>query len=209
MIAWQLRDRGIRDARVLEVMGGLPRERFLAPEHAAWAYDDRAVPIGLGQTISQPYMVALMTEALRAGPGDRVLEIGTGSGYQTAVLARLVRRVYTVERLGELSTAARARLAELGLDNVDYRVGDGTLGWPEEAPFDRIIVTAGAPDVPPALVEQLGEGGVLVIPAGAEEHQVLLRVSKHGRRLDRESLVGCRFVRLIGRQGWPGRESEC
>jgi len=202
MVERQLRRRGIRDRRVLEVMARVPRERFVPESLRESAYEDRPMGIGCGQTISQPYMVAVMTEALRLTGPERVLEIGTGSGYQTAILAELAAEVYTVERVSELVGEARERLAELGCPNIRHHTGDGTLGWPEEAPFDRILVTAGAPVVPEALTEQLADGGILVIPVGDESSQDLLRLRRDGDRIRRESLLRCVFVKLIGEQGW-------
>jgi protein-L-isoaspartate(D-aspartate) O-methyltransferase len=202
MVERDLRRRGIEDPRVLEAMGAVPRHRFVPDEERPQAYEDRALPLALGQTISQPYMVAYMTEALRVRPGDRVLEIGTGSGYQTAVLARLAAEVFTVERIADLQGAARAVLEELGVENVRFRVGDGTLGWPEHAPYDRILVTAGAPAVPPALRAQLAEGGVLVIPVGEPDLQELIALTRRGDDYHATTLVGCRFVPLVGDEGW-------
>lgn len=205
MVDRQLRARRIADERVLDVMGTVPREAFLAnslgrtPDEA---YRDSALPVGRGQTLSQPYMVARMTEALEPAPGDRVLEIGTGTGYQTAVLAHLCREVWSVERDAVLAEQAEQRLRELGLENVRLRVGDGSLGWPEGAPYDAILVTAGAPEVPEALTEQLAEGGRLVIPVGPREGQTLLRIVRKGDRLQSESLLECRFVPLVGEEGW-------
>jgi len=205
MVAQQLRGRGIRDERVLDAMARIPRHRFVPEIRQRYAYDDRPLDIGSAQTISQPYMVAVMTEALELAGVERVLEIGTGSGYQTAVLADLAAEVLTVERHADLSERARGCLAHAGIENVRFRVGDGTLGWPEEAPFDRIIVTAGAPKVPPALTDQVADGGLLVIPVGDAWGQELLRLRRKGDRLKRERLLRCVFVKLIGQQGWPGR----
>ncbi len=157
MVESQLKARGIADARVLEAMAWVPREDFLPAGRRSWAYNDRAVPLGLGQTVSQPYVVAAMTEALLLGPGDRVLEVGTGSGYQTVVLSAIASEVFSMERLPDLQSAAEERLAALDISNVRFRVGDGSLGWPDKAPFDAVIVTAGAPGVPPALKSQLSE----------------------------------------------------
>jgi protein-L-isoaspartate(D-aspartate) O-methyltransferase len=203
MVDWQLRPRNITDGRVLKVMAQLPREGFIPPEHRATAYEDRAGPIGEGQTISQPYMVALMTEKLHVESHHRVLEIGTGSGYQTAVLGKLAKEVYTVERIAELSRRARETLGWLGILNVSYKIDDGTGGWAEQAPFDRILVTAGAPEVPISLPIQLADGGLLIIPVGPESGQMLMRVRRMGKKFDKEPLVGCRFVKLIGQEGWP------
>lgn len=202
MVEHQLRSRGIRDARVLQAFREVPRHLFVPPERADEAYDDHPLDIGLGQTISQPYMVALMTEALRLRGGERVLEIGTGSGYQTAILAHLCRCVYTIERLEGLSQRAQATLEQLGLRNIRFRVGDGTLGWPEEAPFDAILVTAAGPSVPPSLEAQLADGGRLVMPVGGWGEQELIALERRGDSFRRENLGGCVFVPLIGREGW-------
>ncbi len=203
MVAWQLKARGISDRRVLKVMSDLRRECFVPDEALHAAYEDRAVPIGMDQTISQPYMVALMTEKLEVESENHVLEIGTGSGYQTAVLARLAKEVFTVERIGELSNRANEILERLGIENVKYKIDDGTMGWPEFAPYDRIMVTAGAPEVPEKLQAQLAEGGVMVIPVGPEDHQTLMRVRRAGTKFRQEAIIGCRFVKLIGESGWP------
>jgi len=202
MIETQLRARGITDAATLQAMERVPRERFLPLEQVDQAYEDRALAIGFDQTISQPYIVALMTQALKVSREHRVLEVGTGSGYQTAILAELAGRVYTIDRIAALSRRARRRLRELGYDNVEFRVGDGTLGWPEQGPFDRILVTAGAPKVPEPLLEQLADGGRLVIPVGGTEHQTLICVQRLGDRTIEEPLIPCRFVKLIGQEGW-------
>jgi len=202
MVQRQLVGRGIMDRRVLEAMGEVPRHLFV--DESLWpeAYDDNPLPIGEGQTISQPYMVAIMTELLELQADERVLEIGTGSGYQAAVLTRLCQWVYTVERIGSLSERARKAIAACGYENITFKVGDGTEGWPEEAPFDGIVVTAGAPTVPDVLVHQLRLGGRLVIPVGNRFSQTLKRVIKteDGPRV--ESHTGCRFVDLVGRHGW-------
>ena len=203
MVERQIRARGIHDRRVLDAFLALPRHQFLAPRAADQAYEDHPVSIPSGQTISQPYMVALMTEALLLRGDERVLEIGTGSGYQTAILARLSAHVYTIERLPELSERAQQVLEGLGITNVHFRVGDGTLGWPDEAPFGRILVTAGAPSIPPSLESQLAEDGCLVMPVGGRGGQDLVRVRRRGHDLRHESLGGCTFVRLIGKEGWP------
>ncbi len=198
----ELREKGIRDPRVLSAMEKVPRHLFVLPEFLPFAYDDRPLPIGLGQTISQPYIVALSTEALGLSPEDRVLEIGTGSGYQTAILAELAEEVFTVERIPELSWEAQERLRKLGYTNVRFRVGDGTKGWPEEAPFPAILVTAAAPRVPPSLLSQLAEGGRLVIPVGGRFQQDLWVVRKEGGRPIYEHLCPVSFVPLIGEEGW-------
>ena len=204
MVQVQLRDRGIRDERVLDAMGRLPRERFMQPGMEGHAYTDEAVPIPSGQTISQPYMVARMTELLAVQPGDRVLELGTGSGYQAAVLAMLGARLTSLERHGELAEVARRRLAELGLaDGADIRVTDGSLGDPARAPYDGIIVTAAAPAVPVELREQLADGGRLVIPVGPRDMQVLTLVVRRGDDWIETPHGACVFVPLIGEGGFP------
>jgi protein-L-isoaspartate(D-aspartate) O-methyltransferase len=206
MVEQQIEERGVRDAAVLSAMRKVPRDRFVPERLAARAYDDRPLPIGEGQTISQPYIVAMMTEALRLRPDDRVLEIGTGSGYAAAVLAVIAAEVYTIERLAGLAESARRRLAELGYANVHVRHGDGSLGWPEHAPYDAIVVTASGPNVPPALLEQLAIGGRLVIPIGPDmDEQRLVRIERSGADCyEREILESVAFVPLIGAQGWPG-----
>jgi len=203
MVERQLRARGIRDERVLAAMSRVPRELFVPPALRDKAYADGALQIGEGQTISQPYIVALMSEALGLEAGDKVLELGTGSGYQTAVLATMGAEVYTIERLPTLSLQARQILDRLGFRNIHYRVGDGTLGWPEAAPFDGIIVTAMAPSVPEPLLEQLADCGRMVIPIGTEERQMLKVVERHGDSFDYSDLCPCVFVKLIGKAGWP------
>ena len=205
MVEWQIAGRGIRDPRVLEAMRTVPRHFFLPAHREKLAYADQAVPLSLGQTMSQPYMVAAMTEALSLAPDDRVLEIGTGSGYQAAVLAHLAAEVFTVERLPELAEKARERLHDLGLHNVHVEVGDGTLGLPLHAPYDAIVVTAATPSLPPALVDQLGDdGGRLVAPVGDLSFQRLMRYVRVGTELRGEPLMGCRFVPLLGEEGWDG-----
>lgn len=196
MVEEQIVRRGVRDERVLRAMGTVPRHLFVPDYLRDSAYDDGPLPIGEEQTISQPYVVAFMSEAIRPQPADRVLEVGTGSGYQTAVLADLVGHVYSTEVRPRLAEAARARLAELGVSNVTLRAEDGSGGWPEEAPFDSILVTAAAPGVPEALVEQLGEGGRLVIPIGSGD-QELVRVTRGRDGLARERLLPVRFVPLV------------
>lgn len=202
MLREHLRRRGIHDRRVLDAIQNTPREAFVLPESLADAYADTALAIDCGQTISQPYIVALMSEALELTGSEKVLEIGTGSGYQTAILSALAARVVSIERHAELSSQAASRLAELRCLNVRLVVGDGTQGWPEEAPYDRILVAAAAAACPPALFEQLAEGGVLVIPVGEPNGQELVRWRKQSGRLVRQSLGQCRFVPLIG--GEPG-----
>ncbi len=199
----QLEARGIHDGRVLSVIGRTHRELFVPEYLREQAYLDDALPIAAGQTISQPYIVALMTQELGLTGDERVLEIGTGSGYQAAILSQLCREVVTVERIGLLSEQAREVLDRLGYRNIEFYVGDGTLGWPARAPYDGIIVTAAAPRIPDPLYEQLAEGGRMVIPVGDEAAQTLLVVERHDPEpLIRES-CGCRFVKLIGAAGWP------
>jgi protein-L-isoaspartate(D-aspartate) O-methyltransferase len=207
MVARQLRRRGIRDERVLEAMATTPREEFVPGVPTSLAYDDRALPIDAGQTISQPYMVARMTELLRVEPGDRVLEIGTGSGYQAAVLARLGAKVTTIERLPDLAEGARAKLRELGIEDVDVRLGDGSVGEPEGAPWDGIVVTAAAPAIPDPLREQLAVGARLVIPVGPRYQQDLVVVERRGPNDWQEWPDGAVvFVPLVGEGGWSDSE---
>jgi protein-L-isoaspartate(D-aspartate) O-methyltransferase len=203
MVERDLASRDVKDGRVLDAFRRVPRERFVWQAHLQEAYADHPLRIGEGQTISQPYMVALMTQCLKPAEAEKILEIGTGSGYQTAILAELAREVRTVERIESLSASARERLAALGYDNIRFRVGDGTLGWPEEAPFDGIIVTAGAPEVPASLKAQLAEGGRLVIPVGDRHGQDLLVVTRAGDEFETRSGCPCVFVKLIGEEGWP------
>ncbi len=202
MVDEQLAAHGIRDPRVLEVFRTVPRHVFVPAERVDQSYEDHPVAIGGGQTISQPFMVACMTQALELRGGEKVLEVGTGSGYQTAVLRAMGADVYTIERLPELSERARLTVEQAGLPGVHYRVGDGSRGWPEEAPFDRVIVTAGAPTMPLSLVEQLREGGSMVIPVGGEEEQELLLVRRGQGRVSRERICACVFVKLLGDEGW-------
>jgi protein-L-isoaspartate(D-aspartate) O-methyltransferase len=210
MVRAHIADRGVRDPAVLEAMGSVPREAFLPPGLEEFAYADTPLPIERGQTISQPYIVALMAAAAGLRPGDRVLEVGTGSGYAAAILGRIVLEVYTIERHEELASVAAERLARLGFSNVHVRHADGTLGWPEQAPFDAIIVAAGSPKVPKALLDQLALGGRLVIPVGeGRTVQRLLRVTRGiDDRLREEELGDVRFVPLIGVQGWAGEPTE-
>jgi protein-L-isoaspartate(D-aspartate) O-methyltransferase len=202
MVARQIRDRGIRSARVLEAMETVPRHLFVPTERLREAYADEPQPIGEGQTISQPFMVAAMAEALSLEGRERVLEVGCGSGYQAAVVSRLAREVIAVETQPVLVTSARERLARLGYANVMVEEGDGSEGWLAAAPYDAILVTAAAPEVPKPLIEQLVEGGRLVIPVGGSKHQELLRIVKREDRTTEQSLYTCRFVPLIGRYGW-------
>ncbi|MGN6727093.1 MAG: protein-L-isoaspartate(D-aspartate) O-methyltransferase [Tepidisphaeraceae bacterium] len=203
MVDEQIVARGIRDPRVIEAMTWLPRERFVPADVAAHAYDDAAIPIGHGQTISQPYIVALMSEALDVHADDTVLEIGTGCGYQAAVLSRLAKEVFTVERIKPLLDDAFERLASLHLRNIRLHFSDGSCGWPEKGPFDRIIMTAGAPDVSTELLDQLKVGGSLVAPVGPLDAQTLVKLTKHADGVERVKLCECRFVPLIGEGGWP------
>lgn len=202
MVSEQLVPRGISDSAVLEAFGHVPRHSFVPPAFEESAYADHPLPIGGGQTISQPYMVALMTECLCLGGEDRVLEIGTGSGYQTAILAEICSRVYTVERDEVLIGASKEVLSHRGYSNIEFRHGDGTPGWPEEAPYDGIVVTAGAPHVPRALKEQLAEGGHLVIPVGSQFSQMLVVMRWSGNEYISREVCGCRFVPLVGEDGW-------
>ena len=203
MVKEQLEKKGIRNPKVLDAFRAVPRHLFVNPADEGAAYEDRPLALSGGQTISQPYMVALMSEALDVSPGHRTLEVGTGSGYQAAILAELGAKVHTVERLPELSEQARQRLERAGYMDIRYKVGDGTLGWPEEPPFDRIVVTAGAPDVPIGLLTRLGEGGVLVVPVGSDQVQDLMRYRRGEGRVSMERLCRCSFVKLIGAEGWP------
>jgi protein-L-isoaspartate(D-aspartate) O-methyltransferase len=203
MIQRQIIERGIADRRVLEALARVPREAFVSPELAPFAYDDAPLPIGDGQTISQPYIVALTVAALRLSLGDRVLDIGTGSGYAAAVLSQIAGEVFSVERVDSLSQTAGDRLTELGFHNVHVRCGDGTLGWAEHAPYDAIAVAAVGPRPPPALLDQLAIGGRLVMPIGPDGSQTLMRLTRTGRNAYREEpLVDVRFVPLIGAQGF-------
>jgi protein-L-isoaspartate(D-aspartate) O-methyltransferase len=206
MVETQIKARGIKDEMVLEAMRKVPRHLFVPLESVDSAYSDRPLPIGHGQTISQPYMVAVMTEALGLQGGEKVLEVGTGSGYQAAVLAEVADRVVTTERVPELARQARVTLRDLGYANIEVVVTDGSAGYLPGAPYQAVIVTAGAPDIPAALVDQLTEGGRLVIPVGNSYQQTLTRVTRHGREQKTERLEGCVFVPLIGEYGWG--ESE-
>ncbi len=202
MVGFQIAGRGVKDARVLSVMRDIPRHLFVTHDRLYEAYQDRPVAIECGQTISQPYMVAVMTETLQIQPQDHILEIGTGSGYQTAVLARLARKVVTVERHSALANSAKTLLEALGYDNITVVTGDGSLGFPEEAPYEGILVTAGAPRIPSALPRQLAEGGRLVLPVGDTREQTLITVIRHGAHHSWVKGMSCRFVPLVGEQGW-------
>ena len=194
---------GLHDRRVLDAVEATRRDLFVPAELEDRAYDDSALPIGLGQTISQPYMVALMTQELALAGDELVLEIGTGSGYQSAILSQLCREMVTVERLSELAEKAQSVLSTIGCANIEFCVGDGTLGWQARAPFDGIIVTAAAPDVPAPLFDQLKMGGRLVIPIGADPIQTLVVVTRQETEPAVRNVCGCRFVKLIGEAGWP------
>jgi len=202
MVEEQLRLRGINDERLLLAMGKVPREKFIAPEYRSKAYGDGPLPIGAGQTISQPLMVATMIEALRVQPSDRVLEVGTGTGYEAAILGELAAEVWTVERHADLANKARLVLQELGYHNVHVVYGDGSLGLPQQAPFDKILVAAGAPQAPPSLVEQLAEGGAMAVPVGNRVEQELQVIRRTGGALVTSRHVLCCFVPLLGAEGW-------
>lgn len=203
MVERQVRSRGISDTRVLDVMRQIPRHLFVEEAFQSQAYGDFPLPIGEKQTISQPYMVGLMTEALLLKGGEKVLEIGTGSGYQAAVLSKIAGKVYSVERIPALARRARKILDSIGCSMVNIKVTDGTFGWEEVAPFDAIVVTAGAPAIPPTYLQQLAIGGRLVIPVGTRGVQVLKRVTRTGEEsFSEETLVDCRFVPLVGKLGW-------
>jgi protein-L-isoaspartate(D-aspartate) O-methyltransferase len=202
MVRIQIEARGISDSRVLSAMRQVPRHFFVSEALRAQAYGDFPLPIGHQQTISQPYIVAEMTQALQPGPEDRVLEIGTGSGYQAAVLAQIVYRVYTIERLHPLLTKARSVFDQLKYYNIVTRYSDGTAGWPEESPFDGIIVTAGAPTVPDTLVQQLAVGGRMIIPVGDRSSQELVKIYRDKKGIHQSRLGACRFVCLLGEHGW-------
>ena len=201
----ELRRRGVRDERVLKAMLDVPRHLFVPEALAAKAYGDHALPIGQMQTISQPYMVARMTELLEATRDSNVLEIGAGSGYQTAILSQVVGRVFAIERIPDLARTAQTNIRRIGCYNATIKAFDGTVGWTQDAPYDGILVAAGGPEVPEPLTSQLAVGGRLVIPVGGEEDQVLVRVTKTESGLVRETFEHCAFVKLIGRHGWPAQ----
>jgi protein-L-isoaspartate(D-aspartate) O-methyltransferase len=202
MVQTQIAGRGIKDMRVLAATGTIPRHLFVDESMESMAYQDRPLMIDEHQTISQPYIVALMTEALELKATDRVLEIGTGSGYQTAILAKLSEWVYSVERFPNLARKAGDILEQLSITNVSILVGDGSQGWEEHSPYDGVIVTAGSPDFPESLLDQLADGGRLVIPVGDSLSQTMWRVTRRGDHLDYQDLGGCRFVKLVGEEGW-------
>jgi protein-L-isoaspartate(D-aspartate) O-methyltransferase len=204
MVGEQLRGRDIVDPAVLAAFGSVPREEFVDPEQDRWAYEDAPLAIGFGQTISQPYVVALTVQALRLEGHEKVLEIGTGSGYAAAILGKLAREVHTVERIAELATSASERLARLGYDNITVHHGDGSLGWPASAPYEAIAVAAGAPSPPPTLLRQLAIGGRIVLPHGSASSQRLVRITRESEtELVEEDLGDVRFVPLVGAEGWP------
>jgi protein-L-isoaspartate(D-aspartate) O-methyltransferase len=202
MVELQLRNRGIRDERVLQAMSKVPRHQFVAPSFQDRAYDDQPLPIAEGQTVSQPYIVAAMLGWLSLLASDRVLDVGTGSGYQTALLAELVADVFTIERHASLAQAAGELLERLGYNNIQIRTGDGSLGWPEAAPFDAIVVSAAVPQLPPSLMTQLKEGGRLIAPVGTPEAQELRLIRRVAGEVRTTRLDGCRFVPLLGKEGF-------
>jgi protein-L-isoaspartate(D-aspartate) O-methyltransferase len=202
MVERQIAARGVHDPRVLEAMRQIPRHQFVPEEYKNASYEDRPLPIGKGQTISQPYIVAVMTELLELQPEDQVLEIGTGSGYQAALLSRLAARVITLERLPGIAEQARNTLLNLEISNVEVVVADGTLGWPQEAPYNAILVTASTPEIPPPLLNQLAEGGRLVAPVGGQGYQELIKVVKREGKVEKTYHGGVVFVPLIGQYGW-------
>ncbi len=202
MVEFDLKGRGITDPDVLKVLEEIPREEFVPPSYLSQAYADGPLPIGCGQTISQPYIVALMTEALKLNAGCEVLEIGTGSGYQTAILCRLAKKVYTIERFDELSKSAEAVLSRLGIKNAEFYVGDGSCGWPGKHIFERIIVTAAVPKIPEPLFEQLANGGIITAPVGLYGVQQLIVGEKKKEEIAKKSICDVRFVRLVGKHGF-------
>jgi protein-L-isoaspartate(D-aspartate) O-methyltransferase len=207
MLRWDLGGRDITDSCVLAVMAEVPREEFIPPSYQSQAYSDGPLPIGMDQTISQPYIVALMTQELRIDSGCEVLEIGTGSGYQTAVLSKLVKKVYTIERFSELADSAKKVLGKLGISNVEFYVGDGSSGWPASrlppsGCFDRIMITAGVPEIPEPLIGQLADGGLIVAPVGGRGVQGLVACEKNADKLISRAICDVRFVRLIGKYGF-------
>ena len=206
MVERQLTQRGITDERVLQAMREVPRHRFVPEDAWDMAYRDSPLPIGYGQTISQPYIVAYMTQMLDLTPAGRVLEVGTGSGYQAAILSRLAQQVYTIECVAELAQRAEQVVREMGYANVQFRVGDGGYGWPEAAPFDAIIVTAAAPEIPPPLIAQLAQGAPLVAPIGPSGYQDLVRLYKRDDQPQTEYLTPVAFVPLVGEHGWHGQD---
>jgi len=210
MVETQIISRGIKDQRLIQAFLKVPRHFFVENSLKLQAYDDNPLPIGFNQTISQPYMVAVMLEYLNIKSSHKVLEIGTGSGYQTALLAELAKEIYTIERLPSLSQLAQERLKQLGynspdneqLGSVHYKIGDGTLGWHEFVPYDRIIISAAAPDIPQGLIKQLTDNGIMLCPVGNEYYQDLIQIIKHGDKTEKNNLGSCVFVKLIGKEGW-------
>ena len=203
MVDFQIKRRGVRDENVLNAMRKVPRHEFVPKSQIEFAYSDTPLPIGCGQTISQPYMVAVMTELLKPNKNKKILEIGTGCGYQTAILAEICKEVYTIERIPELTEMAKRNLKKLGYNNVFFKTGDGTIGWKEFSPFDGIIVTAGAPSVPESLKHQLSKnGGILVIPVGDRFTQSLLKITRKENYFHADTHFLCQFVPLIGEEGW-------
>jgi protein-L-isoaspartate(D-aspartate) O-methyltransferase len=202
MVEEQLQKRGIIDPAVLRTMAKIPRHSFVSSKHQSAAYEDCPLSIGENQTISQPYMVAIMTQSLETNGEERVLEIGTGSGYQTAILAELAKKVFTIERIPELIRKAQEVLGKLDYQNIHFLLGDGSRGWPEHAPFDGIMVTAGAPEIPETLKSQLADGGKMVVPVGSRFSQMLYKVTRKGSRFIEEDITGCVFVPLLGEYGW-------
>ena len=202
MVQTDLAGRDITDQSVLEVMGKIHREQFVPPNYESQSYTDGPLPIGMGQTISQPYIVALMTQELKLNHNCHVLEVGTGSGYQTAILSKLAKKVYTIERYHQLCESAQTSLAGMDIENIEFYIGDGTCGWPGEKKFDRIIVTAAAPTVPQPLIEQLVEGGILVCPVGGSAAQRLIACKKGRTGIKEQFICDVRFVKLIGRFGF-------
>jgi protein-L-isoaspartate(D-aspartate) O-methyltransferase len=203
MVEQQIRRRGISDSRILDIMEKLPREKFVPEGSASQAFNDQALSIDCGQTISQPYMVASMTDALDVSATHRVLEIGTGSGYQAAILSQLAKHVYTIDRHTPLVESARRRIEAFEIHNISFKVGDGSKGWAEQAPFDRIMVTAAAPEVPQTLVNQLVDGGRMVIPVGSAFEQTLTVVERIGDKTHEMPRFPCRFVKFVGSEAWP------
>lgn len=208
MVEEQLLDRGIRDPRVLEAMSRVPRHLFVQESLRHRAYGDYPLPIGENQTISQPYIVAAMTEELKLTGEERILEIGTGSGYQTAILAELATQVFTIERIRSLARTARETLGQLKYLNIVFKVFDGTYGWSDQAPFDAILITAATPEIPEMLVKQLRENGRMVVPVGGLEHQELTLLTKQGHRSPRTVIGNCKFVPLVGKYGWKGQSGR-